>query len=122
MTLTTPEVVGLIQSVLVWVALSYGLGRTYSDIGTSDGSSMAKVGFLISPAVRSCCKILLIESTALTLLHRFVPDGDVPDKMLRHSPLPKNVQRQHEKTSVDVRHPGRDLWLMVLGIHPSTYH
>ncbi|KIY03997.1 uncharacterized protein Z520_00689 [Fonsecaea multimorphosa CBS 102226] len=58
-------VVGLLHSILVWIAVSHGLGRSYADIGASDASSMGRmlvasiVLFLITLFLTKTCVILL---------------------------------------------------------------
>ncbi|OAP62853.1 hypothetical protein AYL99_02080 [Fonsecaea erecta] len=59
------SVVGLIHSMLVWVAVSHGLGKSYVDISASDASSMGKlllasiVMFLLALFLTKACVIIL---------------------------------------------------------------
>ncbi|KIW90865.1 uncharacterized protein Z519_08648 [Cladophialophora bantiana CBS 173.52] len=59
------SVVGLIHSVLVWIAVSHGLGKSYVDVGASDASSMGRlllasvILFLVTLFLTKSCVILL---------------------------------------------------------------
>ncbi|OQV09663.1 hypothetical protein CLAIMM_13762 isoform 3 [Cladophialophora immunda] len=59
------SVVGLIHSVLVWIAVSHGLGKSYEDIDASNASSMGRlllasiVLFLFTLFLTKSCVILL---------------------------------------------------------------
>ncbi len=46
--LTSSQAVGLVEIVLIWVAVSQGLGRAYIDVGSSDASSMGRVSLIHS--------------------------------------------------------------------------
>lgn len=81
---------------------------------------MGKVGFeAVFSQARLCADG---ENTAITRLHRAVLGCVVPDQKLRHSPLSKIVQHQHEKTPEAMRYHGRGMWPLVPGSHPGTQH